>query len=472
MDNWIGICLLGYVMLQLAIAAFVSRFNKSEADYVVAGRNLGFGLAALSLFATWFGAETVIASSGAIAREGLSGGRADPFGYAICMLLFGLLVASRMRGRAYMTSGDFYRERFNAPTEKLGVAVQVLTSTVWAAAQVLAFGNIIATVTGVDLRTAILIGVGIVTLYTMMGGLLADVLTDAVQGTVLAAGLLVTLGFIVAHLGGWKHALGMISADQLHLFTAQEPLGAQLDEWGIAVLGSLTAQEAISRALATKSPRVAQHASFGAAALYLLIGLVPVAIGMLGASVLPVTDENTDGYLSQLARVMLPAPVFVVFLGALISAILSTIDSTVLSVAALLSRNIIEPLKPDLSEKAKLRLQRGMTAATGVAVYFVATGGDSIYDLIETTSSFGSAGLLVVMIAGLWLRWGGPWTGFATVAAGIALTYLTQSVLELETAFLSSVAACAGVYAGCALFEKKSRRGAKQVEAGPSLRLK
>jgi Na+/proline symporter len=445
---------LGYILLQLGIAAFVSRFVKTETDYVLAGRNLGFGLTVMSLFATWFGAETVMASAGAVAGEGLSGGRADPFGYATCLMLFGLLIAFRMRSRAYMTSGDFYRDRFNAPTEILGVAVQVLTSTVWAAAQALAFGHIIATVTGTGLRSAILAGVAIVIVYSMMGGLLGDVITDAVQGAVLVLGLLATLVFIVLELGGWAQAFGTVTADQLQLFTDQEPLGAQLDEWAIAILGSLTAQEAISRILATKSPQVARRASFGAAGMYLLIGLVPVALGLLGTAVMPVTEETTDNYLPQLAQLMLPTPVFVIFIGALVSAILSTVDSTVLSIAALLSRNIIEPMKPGLSERARLWLQRGMTAATGVAVFFIAAGGDSIYSLIETTSSFGSAGLLVVMIGGLWLHWGGPWTGFATVAAGIVLTYFTRNVLAMDAAFLCSLAGCAGVYAGMSFIER------------------
>ena len=446
MDSWVAFALFAYVVLQLAIAAFVARYNRSETDYVLAGRKLGIVLTTLSLFATWFGAETVMASSGAIAREGLSGGRADPFGYTACLLLFGFLVAFRMRERAYVTSGDFYRDRYNAPTEKLAVAVQVLTSIVWAAAQALAFGHIIAAVLGTGLNTAILIGVFIVTFYTMMGGMLADVMTDALQGTVLVLGLLATLVFIVLHLGGWGQAFGSISAEQLHLFTDQQPLGGQVDEWAIAILGSLTAQEAISRILATKSPQVAQRASFGAAGLYLFTGLIPAAIGLLGAQVIPVTDANTDNYLSLLAERMLPTPVFVIFLGALISAILSTVDSTVLSVSALLSRNIIEPAKPDLSEQSKLWLQRGMTGATGIIVYFVATGGRTIYELIETTSAFGSAGLLVVMLAGLWFKWGGPWTGFVTVAAGIALTYFARNVLAWEMAFLASVAGCAGIY--------------------------
>lgn len=463
-NHWIAISLAVYIALQMGIAVFVSRSVKTEDDYVVAGRNLGVFLTAVSLFATWFGAETVMASAGAIAAQGLAGGRADPFGYSMCLILMGLLIATRMRRGAYLTSGDFYRARFNAPTEKLAVAVQVLTSLVWAAAQVLAFGHILAAIIGISLTTAILICVVIVTIYTMLGGLLGDVITDVVQGFILVLGLLATLFFIVGHMGGWAQAFSTISAAQLHLFTDQESYGAQIDEWAIAILGSLTAQEALSRILATKSSEVARKGAFSAAALYLLAGLIPVAIGLLGASVLPVNEGNSDGYLPQLAQMMLPVPVFVIFLGALVSAILSTIDSTVLSISALITHNIIEPLYPGLGENLRLRLQRVMTVVTGIVVYFIAISGDSIYGLVEQASSFGAAGLLVVMVAGLWLRWGGPWTGFATVAAGIGLTFLTRNVLEMDMAFLASLAGCVLVYAAFGVIEWRSNFG-KRIHA-------
>jgi Na+/proline symporter len=335
--------------------------------------------------------------------------------------------------------------------------VQVLSSTFWAAAQALAFGHIIAAVSGLELRDAILAGVAVVVIYTMMGGLLADVLTDAIQGAVLVIGLIVTLVALVLHLGGWSAAFGAIRIEQLHLLTDAEPLATQLDEWTIAILGSLTAQEAISRILATRSAETARRATFAAAGIYFVIGLIPVIIGLLGATAMPPGDSPSDSWLPDLARTMLPTPVFVIFIGALISAILSTVDSTVLSVSALLTRNIIEPLRPDLSEHAKLWLQRAMTAATGVAVYIIATAGDNIYALIQTTSSFGSAGILVVMLAGLWLNWGGPWTGFATVAAGIGLTFLTQQVLELEAAYICSIAGCVLVYVTAGLVESRPR---------------
>jgi Na+/proline symporter len=110
--SWMFIALLAYLVLQIGISYVVSRFIRSQADYLLAGRSLGVFLATFSIFATWFGAETVMGSSGAIAANGLSGSRADPFGYTICLLLMGFLIVKILRDRNYITIGDFFAEQY------------------------------------------------------------------------------------------------------------------------------------------------------------------------------------------------------------------------------------------------------------------------------------------------------------------------------------------------------------------------
>jgi Na+/proline symporter len=87
------LAILGYVAAQLAVGVWVSRRIRSEADYLLAGRNLGYGLATASLFATWFGAETCLGAAGSVYRGGLGGATAEPFGYALCLLLMGFVFA-------------------------------------------------------------------------------------------------------------------------------------------------------------------------------------------------------------------------------------------------------------------------------------------------------------------------------------------------------------------------------------------
>ncbi len=100
-----------YVVVQLAVGLLVSRHITSETDYLLAGRRLGLGLglATFTVFATWFGAETVVGSAGNIYSTGLTGDTAEPFAYALCLVLLGLYFAARLWRNQYVCDHLVYR---------------------------------------------------------------------------------------------------------------------------------------------------------------------------------------------------------------------------------------------------------------------------------------------------------------------------------------------------------------------------
>src|SRR5690606_9667120 len=93
------IALGAFLVLQLGIGVWISRRIATEDDYLVAGRRLGPLLATFSIFATWFGAETVIGSAGEAFANGVSLGSAEPFGYGLCLVLMGLFLARPLWNR-------------------------------------------------------------------------------------------------------------------------------------------------------------------------------------------------------------------------------------------------------------------------------------------------------------------------------------------------------------------------------------
>ena len=182
-----------YLLVQFALGIAVSRRIATESDYVLAGRKLGVGLAAFSIFATWFGAETVVGAAGAIYSDGLSGGSADPFGYGLCLVVLGLAIAAPLWRRKYTTFGDLFRERYGAGVERLAVIIMIPTSIIWAAAQIRAFGQVVSASSDLEVEVAITAAAGFVVVYTVAGGLLADVVTDFVQGIAVIVGLVLLL---------------------------------------------------------------------------------------------------------------------------------------------------------------------------------------------------------------------------------------------------------------------------------------
>ena len=141
--NTVLIGLLVYVVLQLLVGMLVSRGIRSEADYLVAGRRIGLGLATFSMFATWFGAETCIGAAGKFYEEGFAGGTTDPFGYAIALLLMGLVFAVSLWKPGLTTLADLFRQRYSRGVERFAALIMAPTSIFWAAAQIHAFGQVL-----------------------------------------------------------------------------------------------------------------------------------------------------------------------------------------------------------------------------------------------------------------------------------------------------------------------------------------
>src|SRR5688572_28143132 len=156
-----------YLLVQVAFGIAVSRRMASESDYLIAGRRLGVGLAAFSIFATWFGAETVVGAAGSIYSDGLAGGSADPFGYGLCLVVLGVVIAVPLWRRQYTTFGDLFRERYSIGVERLAVLLMVPTSVLWAAAQIRAFGQVVSASSDLDVNVAITGAAVLVIVYTV-----------------------------------------------------------------------------------------------------------------------------------------------------------------------------------------------------------------------------------------------------------------------------------------------------------------
>jgi SSS family transporter len=435
--------IIAYIALQFAVGIWASGRIRSERDYFLAGGQVGYVLATFSIFATWFGAETCMGSAGAIYKEGLSGARSDPFGYAVCLVLMGGILAARLWRLKILTLGDLLRERYSPAVEYLGSLILAFTALVWAAVQVRAFGQVLSASSGLGFYFATALAAGTVIAYTATGGLKADIITDLVQGLALIVGLAVVFGIATAQLGGPLDALSSLEASRWSLLPADDTAVAErLDGWAVAIIGSLVAQEMIARILAAKSARVATYSTFSAAGLYLTVGLLPAALGLVGHRFFA-DLKDSEQFLPLLARECLPTVLYVVFAGAVISAILSTVDSALLAVSSLLSHDLVFRFVKEPSEPFKVRVSRAVVVACGVTTYFLAVFGGGMYKLLKTASGFGSSGIVVITLFGLFSRFGGSRAALATLVAGIASYLIAEQVFELDAPYLISLAAAA-----------------------------
>jgi solute:Na+ symporter, SSS family len=450
--NWLLVAILGYVLAQFAIGTWVSRRMVSEADYILAGRRLGVGLITFSVFATYFGAEAIVASGGAVYEKGLTGALVDPVGYAVAIILVGVFFARALWSRGLTTFADLFRQRYSAGVERLVVVVLVPGSVIWAAAQVRAFGQILSANSGLGLLAAITLAAFLVAAYSVVGGLLADAVTDVIQGLAVVFGLILLGAIVAIHVGGVSAGLAQLKPEQIQLFSADVSLLDTLEQLAVPIGGTIVAVELISRFLGARTAEVARLGTVLGGALYLLIGLIPVFLGLMAPHI-TTTVSDSEQVVSRLAEVFLPGVLFVAFVGAIISAILSAVHAALHAPAAQISHNIVVRLVPSLTDRGKLWSVRFTVMALSVVAYLLSVTSQRIHDLVETASAFGSAGVFVTALFALFTRFGGAASAYASVAAGMLVWAVGKYAAGLTTPYLLGLLAATIAYVGVALLE-------------------
>lgn len=454
--NWTVLgALFAYVAVQFAIAAWMSRRIASDQDYIIAGRSLGAGLVAFSVFATWFGAEAIQVSAGEIYDKGLSGALIDPFGYGIAVVIVGLMLAAPLWRRGIVTFADMIRERYSPEVEKLFVLILLPGSLFWAAAQIRAFGQILSSSGGVDLATAILVAAVIIGVYSVVGGLLADAVTDVIQGLAVILGLF-ALAYVIVTTVGFDKSLAGATPERLNFLAGanSDPLGS-IEKLAIVLCGSIVSVELISRLLGARSAQVARMGTIFGGGMYLVMGFIPIYLGLAGPELIKGLTE-TEQIVPKLAEMFLPGATYALFLGALVSAILSVVHAALHAPAAQISHNILTRLKNNLSDRAKLRSVRLTVLALSVVAYLLAGTVDRIKDLVETASAFGSAGAFVVVLFGLFTRFGGPASAIASLLAGILMWIWCKYVFGMKVPYLIGLGAAFITYVAVALSERRA----------------
>lgn len=441
----------------IGIGFYFSRRIKTDDDYFLAGRSLGPGLATFSIFATWFGAETCIGTAGAVYRNGLSSAHADPIGYAFCLVIVGVFFAKALWNQQITTIPDLFRKRYSPRAEKLAALIMIPSSIIWAGAQVRALGQIIQATTDFGPITAITVAATVVIVYTMCGGMLADAYADLIQGIAIIFGLVFLVSAVIMKMGGPEAALQMIPKDKLTFGGGEMAhLGfmSRLEIWLVPIFGSVMSQELVSRVVASRSPRIAHQSALRAAFIYFVVGSIPVLIGLLGINYIPGLEES-EALMPVLAKTHLNYFFYIIFVGALVSAILSTVDTTLLASSALLSHNLIYSFYPKITEKRKLLTARGCTLAVGLISYSIAYSSESITGLVELASSLGGPTILVLTIAALWDERGTASNAIIAMVMSIVSWGVAHFLYPIEFPVLATVSVCVLSYLGSLLFTRQ-----------------
>ena len=423
-----------YLACTIAIGLFAASRVQGSKDFMVAGRSLPLYMNFACVFATWFGAETLLSISATFANGGLKEVSGDPFGAAMCLGLVAFFFARTFYRMDLLTIGDFYHYRYGKLVEVVTSLAITISYIGWTSAQMTALG-IVLWVLGEDyfgpdgLHTAIIVGSVIVFIYTVFGGMWSVALTDVIQTAVIVVGLLIVAWLLAGQADGVgnvvRHAY---AAGKFKFF----PVGEGIDVWWSFIaafltfgLGSIPQQDVFQRVTSAKNESTAVRGTLLGGLFYFFFAFVPMFIAYSALVIDPAVYGPlfaAEGELRESQRILpdlilnrTPIWTQILFFGALLSAILSTASGTLLAPSSLFTENVIRPFTTGMSDLRMLWTLRLVMLCFAVAATLFAINTDgTMYQMVQ------NAYKVTLVMAFVPLAFGVFWKKASTQAAVFA----------------------------------------------------
>jgi solute:Na+ symporter, SSS family len=422
-----------YLVVTVAIGLWAARRVNDSKDYVVAGRSVPLYMSTALVFATWFGAETVLGVSATFLKEGMRGIVADPFGFSFCLVVVALFFARAFYRMNLLTIGDFFRHRYNKPVE-IGTSVCIVLSYLgWTSAQLTALGLVFHTLSGgaLSLGWGIALGAGVVVFYTLFGGMWSVAYTDLFQSVIIIVGLIYLAFLLGGAAGGFErvvtHAAEAGKFEFWPKLEARDVL-AFIAAFVTAALGSIPQQDVFQRVTSAKDADTAVRGALLGGLIYFCMAFVPIYLAYTALIVDPamvaplLKGEANENQLILPYLIAQHTPLFaqVMFFGALLSAIMSTASGALLAPTTLFTENVLRPFFK-MNDRQFLLAMRIVLVAFGAGVMvFALTSDASIYQMVQNAYKVTLVSAFAPLALGLYWRRSTSAGAVAGVAGGLA----------------------------------------------------
>jgi solute:Na+ symporter, SSS family len=425
-----------YLMVTIGIGLYAARNVHNARDFVVAGRGLPLHINMATVFATWFGAETVLSVSATFARDGLNGIPGDPFGASMCLFLVAIFFARKFYQMDLVTIGDFYRKRFDKRIELITSLAIVVSYLGWTSAQLTALGLVLWVLSGgaLTLTQAILIGAAIVLFYTIWGGMWSVAFTDMFQSIVILVGLVMVAWLVGDMAGGTAKVIAQAAADEKFTFWPSGGWAAWLTflaAFFTIAFGSIPQQDVFQRVTSAKDADTAVKGTLFGAAIYFCFAFVPMFIAYAALMIEPNLKELFKSEDAREIQRILPdlilgkTPLWaqVMFFGALLSAILSTASGALLAPTSLFTENVLKPFVPSLKDDRKFltAVRVVLVLFTAAALVFAANSKSTMYEMIQNAYKVTLVGAFVPLVAGMYWKRASNFGALLSVVLGLAV---------------------------------------------------
>lgn len=433
-----NLVLVLYLIIVLSLGFYYSRREKKFDDYFLAGRNIGWFVLGLSIFATNISSEHFVGLAGSGASRGLAVGQFE------LMAIFILIILGWFLAPIYIKSGaatmpEFLEKRFGRKSSRFFAVISIflyiftkITVTIFAG------GILFYKIFGLSIYTSAIIVLLITGLYSVTGGAAAVIKTHAFQAILMLLGAIILTIFGLNEVGGFEGLKQKLPADYFNMFKSiSDPdfpwtgiiFGAPI----IAFWYWCADHYIVQKILSAKSINDARQGSLLAAFLKILPIFILVLPGLIAAALFPEMNGD-EAYPTLLASNILPIGIKGFVVAGLLAAVMSSLGSVFNVTSALITNDFYKPRHPEANERKLVLIGRLSTTTIVITailcVPLVKLIGSQIYIFLQSVQAFISPPITAVFLFGILMKKATSKAAFWTLIIGEAIG-VSRLVIEV-----------------------------------------
>ena len=371
-----------YFSVLLGIGFFASKKIVNISDYYVGGKKLNYWIAALSARSTGESGWLLIGVTGMGALMGVSAL------WIVAGEVVGVFISWQFMAKKFkrmtdeynsITIPDFLVSHFRSSTNSIRIisaAALSIIVVIYVSAQIDVTGKTFESFLGFNYYTGIIIGFGIVVLYIFSGGFLAVAWSDFFQGSLMFVGLLALPIVAYFSLPTEDSFISGLYAIDPALLNIWGPGGFSLINFVTVVgfvsigIGFMGSPQVYVRFMAIENENEIERGKWVAVIYTLLPDTGAVMIGVLGRYMLTKTGQDPEivlgiageNVLAMLLNQIMPMTIIGIYIAAVLSAIMSTVDSLLVVASSAVSRDFYQQIiRPDIDEGLLINLSKKVT---------------------------------------------------------------------------------------------------------------